>query len=1181
MRRVPLLLKIAAGLAALFVVAAVLGTIALKKYLPPEKVRELITENSRKYLHREVRMQSLDLNAIKGLVIGGLEVSENPDFNAGTFAKADGFQLRVRLAPLLHGSVAVDRLAVSGLRLTIKKDEDGLFNFSDIAGSTGTSAGGTAAKGLPLVLDVRQLSISDGQVSYADAGTGDQLALSAISAQLTDLSLDDDTKVSLSLKADGHLSKRPVKASVEFLGSVNAAKLNLDKVSVAMKKAVVSTPQGSASLSGTIKGARSPEVDLTAEVTLSGASPVKAEVKGTITDISSQSPSASLAVKAHLPALKASDLKAFGLPADVPVPQSDVDTQFELAGELVTLKTLHFKTAAATLDASGTIDHIRATPAPALEVSAKADLPALASADLAFLKARGVKIPDGLSLPACKVDASVQLKADSAAIKSLHLAGQGATLDVSGIIDHLHTNPTPALDVSAKLDLAGLSSSDLAPLRALGAPVPDGLSLPAFKLEANAHLEGDGASIKSLHYATDGGTLDASGSVRGLRSGKPAPDLSVALKASAPKITPVVTALMKAYKIEVPPGLSSRSGEVDTQFHLTADAADLKSFHLVSQGSAIDASGRVQGLASGNYQPALDVAARLDVPEVTSDDLVFLKSYKIDVPAGMSLPPAKVDAKLHYTPDDVTVSELSFKNKYADAKASGAVHKMRSGHPQGTVNGSAILHMPALTAKDLAFLKMIPKLSVPDSVAWPATEADAQFVFGGSDISLPKLHVKNAILAIDGSGAVKNLATDPTISVSAKTSLPAFASADIAFVPGIPTDLKFPASTIELRNLAASRDAVSFDFLKLEAGKNSVEAKGLVKNLKSGAPLFKLTVICPGFVLEELTDLSPQTRQMGLKGIGRFKIFIAGEPTKGTAAYTGDMEVRGVRMDVQGFKLANFSGKGSFDDTLIDFPVKDGGIKGDIDDGHLEMDLSVKNYLKSPQIDIQDGSLTALDAGKLLAAKEASSKNKTEGAPAAIKPFGIKIWNAFTITKLTHPNATVDKISMQCDLSGITPDMKKLDGKAKFSTQGGHLLDVEKLAGHHVLFKLMALPLITMRALHLFPNLGDIAFNQLEGDYDITKGVVTVNKFLLDGDRLNVNVNEGALDFPNDQQHMDISVKAGVISKHMVSCGSISNPNTDCKSIVRKVIDSGEGMGKLPLNVIETGADQVEKALPK
>ncbi|MBI3551048.1 MAG: AsmA family protein [Elusimicrobia bacterium] len=1001
MKIMKVLLKLAAAGAVLLLLAALLVPMILKKYLPPDKVRELIVENARKYLHREVRLKGVELSAMKGLTVSGLEISEAPDFKAGTFAKAETFELRVDLMPLLHGTVAVDRISLGGLRLTLKKVGAGRYNFSDISGSSASLVGsaGKSATPTPMVLDVRHIAVSDGRVSYADAATGDSLTLSEISAQISDLSLDGETQAEVSFKVSGKLAKRPVQASVSYSGTISPAKLDLDKVAVSMAKASVDVPEGRLQVSGTVKGARSPVLDLKTQFAPPGSEPISADVAGKIADAGTKTQNASLTIKAGAPALKAGSLKTFG--------------------------------------------------------------------------------------------------------------------------------------------------------------VPEGLALPAFKLEAVVEATAEQALVKSLRFETDGAAADVSGSLRKLASGKPEPDLTVSMKASAPKITPLIFAVMKAYKMAPPDGLAGRAAELSADLRLQPDAAEVKALSLKCDAGSVSASGRVRGLASGRLEPELDVDAKLSLPELKAGDLAFLKAYKVEVPPELDLPPAKTAARLRYTKDALSVAELLLENQYMTLKAGGEVRGMRS-KPSGTVNGSVRLRLPALTGKDLSALKLIPKVSVPAALSWPATEADAVFRFDGSDFEVSKLHVKNPRLSVEGSASVRKLTAAPSLTMDLKAELPAFESSNVAFVAAMPPDLKVPASKFEAR-LSGSQDAVEIGFLKLAMGRNSVAMKGSVKSLKT-APFFSLAVDCPGFVLEELTDFSPQTREMGLKGVGRFRVFVAGEPSKGTASYKGDLEFRGIRLAAGGVKLSEFNGKGSFDEGRINFP----SIAGKLDDGNLEMDLSVKNYLKSPFIEIQKGTIDSLDVGKLLAAKDSMAKTKGPSAPAAaappVKPFGIKIWDSFTVQRLVHPFATLDKASLKCNLTGVTPDFKQLDGTANFSVGGGHLLDLDKIAEKNPLVKVMAVPILIMRGIGIFPNLKDIGFSELTGDYDINKGVVDIKEFHLSGDKLFVNINEGRVDLPRDKVKLDVQVKAGVVGLHKVICGSISKPDGVCAGgEAEKLLKGGVG----------------------
>ena len=48
------------------------------------------------------------------------------------------------------------------------------------------------------------------------------------------------------------------------------------------------------------------------------------------------------------------------------------------------------------------------------------------------------------------------------------------------------------------------------------------------------------------------------------------------------------------------------------------------------------------------------------------------------------------------------------------------------------------------------------------------------------------------------------------------------------------------------------------------------------------------------------------------------------------------------------------------------------------------------------------------------------------------------------IGALIHPNAQVEKVTASWDLDGVTPDMKKLTGEAKFGVAGGKLNAIKR-----------------------------------------------------------------------------------------------------------------------------------------
>ncbi|MCX5790209.1 MAG: AsmA family protein [Elusimicrobia bacterium] len=317
-----LLLQLAAVAAAVAALALVAATIAVKRYLPPEKVRSLIAGNVQKAIHREVRLGDISLGLLQGLTIKDLEISRALSFKEGVFARAGSAQLKMRWRPLLHRKVVVDRVVLKGLRLAIRKEADGRFDFRDLLAAKPAappSPKAAAAAGLPLVLDIHETSLADGGVAYEDASSSASWSISDIDAKITDFSLARPFDAELSLKAQGKAGPAPVEAAISFAGRIDPAGAVPGKMSVAIQRASVESFGIKVGASGTVKDFSAPEADLTARVE----------------------------------EFKSAALKPFGLPDDLTIPATDIAAKFRLSGEDLKLDALQIKTSFVSLEASG------------------------------------------------------------------------------------------------------------------------------------------------------------------------------------------------------------------------------------------------------------------------------------------------------------------------------------------------------------------------------------------------------------------------------------------------------------------------------------------------------------------------------------------------------------------------------------------------------------------------------------------------------------------------------------------------------------------------------------------------------------------------------------------------------------------------------------------------------------
>ncbi|MDE2237103.1 MAG: hypothetical protein KGK30_04385, partial [Elusimicrobia bacterium] len=268
----------------------------------------------------------------------------------------------------------------------------------------------------------------------------------------------------------------------------------------------------------------------------------------------------------------------------------------------------------------------------------------LQSAALTAGQAESLGLPKGLSLPAFRLDSDFQYGADALELNSLALSCQRGRLEASGRLSRLSSGrPQPALNVSAKFDLPALSAKQ-APWLGL----PAGLGLPAMTLEARGRINGDSLSLEQLALRGGFGSLKASGSARRLYSSRPSLDLSLALNLSLPAL--------QAAQLPwagLPPRLRLPAMTIEGAGRLQGEQLTLDSLRLGLPQGSVSVSGVVRGLRSGSPAFALNLAAKLTLPALSSADDPFGT-----VPPGLSIPASRWDASLWLSRDEVRIASL-------------------------------------------------------------------------------------------------------------------------------------------------------------------------------------------------------------------------------------------------------------------------------------------------------------------------------------------------------------------------------------------------------------------------------------------------------------------------------------------------------------------------------------------
>jgi AsmA protein len=196
--------------------------ILAKTLITPEKIREAVVPLIEKQLHRKVAVGRVDIGLFSGVALQDIKIQQR-EAEVG-FLSTESVQLHYQLWPLLQKKVVVDQITLVGPQLTIRKNSDGTFNFSDLFGKEKKETGPVAqlqppaappvqvaapqtpvkssSQGSALALLVSSVSIEKGQVTFIDESISSkepvQYLLQDVSFKASGITLNDSFPFQLS-----------------------------------------------------------------------------------------------------------------------------------------------------------------------------------------------------------------------------------------------------------------------------------------------------------------------------------------------------------------------------------------------------------------------------------------------------------------------------------------------------------------------------------------------------------------------------------------------------------------------------------------------------------------------------------------------------------------------------------------------------------------------------------------------------------------------------------------------------------------------------------------------------------------------------------------------------------------------------------------------------------------------
>src|SRR5918911_770844 len=222
MKAIRISLYVIAGLVILLVLAVAIFVMTFNPNRYKGEIERLVKERTGRTLALKGDLKVAVWPSL-GADVNGVALSERDPKQQ--FLSLDSAHASVALLPLLHGSVIVDGMRVSGLKANIVKEKDGRFNFSDLTEPQPASGTTPAPKpkdqgaekkpaekkaqereqagGKAVAFDIASIQVERSAVTYTDKTSGQELALSDLNLSTGRIADKADGKLSLKGKAKG------------------------------------------------------------------------------------------------------------------------------------------------------------------------------------------------------------------------------------------------------------------------------------------------------------------------------------------------------------------------------------------------------------------------------------------------------------------------------------------------------------------------------------------------------------------------------------------------------------------------------------------------------------------------------------------------------------------------------------------------------------------------------------------------------------------------------------------------------------------------------------------------------------------------------------------------------------------------------------------------------------------
>ncbi len=312
------------SVAVLIVVTAVAAAVAIKVFLPEDKIKSYIVDYAKTNFNREVSFDKLSFTFI-GIDLKNFSMSEtktandtglpreqsslamtdtnkttndngktaktnkeNPhqvQDNKTDFVTAEHFTVKISPFPLLRKEIKIGNILLNNAKINITKGKDGKFNFENLTATTGTpttnlgddtasqsttelktsTANGnnkmTSKNNSEWAVNIQNLNIKNANVNYTDKQNNLSASIKNFNLEIKDFSFTEPFECETSCDIDAKQNELHIALPLKANFKTYLANFDMDKMLLNIESLATSYNNADFSLNGTVKNINNPKID--------------------------------------------------------------------------------------------------------------------------------------------------------------------------------------------------------------------------------------------------------------------------------------------------------------------------------------------------------------------------------------------------------------------------------------------------------------------------------------------------------------------------------------------------------------------------------------------------------------------------------------------------------------------------------------------------------------------------------------------------------------------------------------------------------------------------------------------------------------------------------------------------------------------------------------------------------